>query len=196
MRVSWVTSCPSAMTEIQEFSAARTTTVNAAVSSAGAGVELSKERMVTSPFLMILGAEGASDVEVSVGAVTGLAAVCSTGGGVDRAACGADVANGALTFESCGDDEDCALGLEDREADFGAGVVVGTVGAGTGALGAGCETAGESAEFAATVFGVREWRIHQRAAAITIRAAIAMRRRGAPAEGRPPRYSFFGGRTS
>ena len=55
MRVSWVTSCPSEVTEIQEFSVARTTRLRVAAGfSVGAVVAAPKERMVTSPFFSTL----------------------------------------------------------------------------------------------------------------------------------------------
>ena len=78
IRVSWVTSCPSEVTEIQEFSLARTIRVRAAAGcSAGAATVVPKERMVTSSFFSTLTGFGSS--LVSAGG-TGTGARWTAGG--------------------------------------------------------------------------------------------------------------------
>src|SRR5580765_2441405 len=61
MRVSWVMSCPSEVTEIQEFSLARTISLRVVAGlSAGFVAVAPKERMVTSPFFSTLTAFGSA----------------------------------------------------------------------------------------------------------------------------------------
>jgi len=61
IRVSWVTSCPSEVTEIQEVSLARTTRVSlVAEVSAGLSAVAAKERVVTSLFFSALTASGSA----------------------------------------------------------------------------------------------------------------------------------------
>jgi len=68
MRVSWLTVCPSAWTEIQEVSEARITSVRVAADFAGGATGLVKVRVVTSFVVSSLPEEVAVD-EVGVAAV-------------------------------------------------------------------------------------------------------------------------------
>ena len=108
INVSCVTSCPSEVTEIQEFSVARTISLRVAAGFSGGFVPAEpKERIVTSPFFSTLTSSGS--VLVASG----------------RTGAGARFKAGEVS------DEDCADSLEER----GDGVDVGA--GGTEALGAG-----------------------------------------------------------
>src|SRR5215470_11879277 len=64
IKVSWVSSCPSEVTEIQEFSLARTTSVSEVAGLSVAFVAPDpNERMVTSPFRSTLTCAGSAAVE-------------------------------------------------------------------------------------------------------------------------------------
>src|SRR5579864_9254582 len=71
MRVSWLTCCPSAWTEIQDVSEARITSVKlAVVDFAGGGTGFVKVRVVTSSFGSLLLVEAVLDeVDVAAGLV-------------------------------------------------------------------------------------------------------------------------------
>jgi len=108
IRVSCVTGCPSELTEIQEFSLARTTSVNFVADCPDGFAALApKERIVTSPFFSTWTALGSA----SAAAIAGTAAIlggsvwgvdwtdgvasCVTGAGVATVDA-ADVGGGAV----------------------------------------------------------------------------------------------------
>src|ERR1700751_5498050 len=178
MRVSCVMSCPSEVTEIQEFPLARTISFSVAAGlSAGFLAVAPKERMVTTPFFSTLTAFGSS----LVSAVRTGAGACLAGGGFSDEApfdsvegCADGVAVGAGVADAVGicaaeDDEGCVLC--------------------TGAAAAvvdGAE-AGEPLD-APAVRLLRECRVHKKNTASRRHVAAAIRIQEIPDEERP-RYS-------
>ena len=161
IRVSWVTGCPSELTEIQEFSLARTTSVNLVADCPDGFAALApKERIVTSPFFSTWTALGSA----SAAAIAGTAAIL--GGSV----LGVDWTD---RVESCVTGAGVAT-VGAADVDGGAVGVGVAAGAALDACGAGGGAIVDAAETRASLV-LREWRVHKNKAVLSRTTATATR---------------------